>query len=312
MPDPPIVDMWAPLVPTPECVAHLKDHFAEEMLGYLRVFDRQEATLEGVREMLDDFQMSREAVVNVLDDCGIARSMITGFDESSTIGTTFMSNELVAGLADDYPTRFIPFAGADPHRGMAAVEEIERRVTEDDFQGVSLRPFLTDLPADDRRYYPIYAKCIELDVPVSIHTSANWSETCENDLGHPRHVDRVASDLPELKIIASHGGYPWVREACLMAWKHPNVYLELAAHRPKHMAKSGTGWGPLFQFGTSTIEDKIFFGTGWFLLGQPPSEYIEEFRQLPIDEETHRKWTYQNAVDLMGLEIDEDEPPPTD
>ena len=80
----------------------------------------------------------------------------------------------------------------------------------------------------------------------------------------------------------SHAGYPWVLEACLLAWKYPNVYLELAAHRPRYLAAPGTGWEPLLRFGQTTIQDKVLFGTGWFLLGRPPGQIVEEFRALPV------------------------------
>ena len=134
------------------------------------------------------------------------------------------------------------------------------------------------LPAADRRYYPLYAKCVELQVPLSIHTSANWTTVSPSDLGHPRHIDVVAADFPELRIVMSHAGYPWVLEACLLAWKYPNVYLELAAHRPRYLATAGTGWEPLLRFGQTTIRDKVLFGTGWFLLGRPPAQILDEFR----------------------------------
>jgi predicted TIM-barrel fold metal-dependent hydrolase len=84
-------------------------------------------------------------------------------------------------------------------------------------------------------------------------TTANWTTMRDSDLGHPRHLDVVAADFPELTIIVSHGGYPWVLEAVLLAWKHPRVYLELAAHRPKYFATPGTGWEPLLRFGQTTI-----------------------------------------------------------
>ena len=155
------------------------------------------------------------------------------------------------------------------------------------------------LPADDRRYYPLYAKCVELNVPLSIHTSANWSIMSVNDLGHPRHIDTVATDFPELKIIMSHAGYPWVLEAVLLAWKYPNVYLELAAHRPKYFAMPGTGWEPLLRFGQSTIQDKVLYGSGWFLLGRPPAQLLEEFRALPIKPEVMEKWLWRNAQALL-------------
>ena len=124
--------------------------------------------------------------------------MITGFDEWTTAHETFIPNELVADLADRHPDRFIPFAGVDLLRGMTAVREFERLVTDHGFRGLSLRPFMIGLPADDRRYYPLYGKCAELGVPLSIHTSANWTTVAVNDLGHPRHIDAVAADFPEL------------------------------------------------------------------------------------------------------------------
>src|SRR5207249_3984167 len=82
--------------------------------------------------------------------------------------------------------------------------------------------------------------------------------------------DAVATDFPELDIVMSHAGYPWVLEAALLAWKYPNVYLEVAAHRPRYLATPGTGWEPLLRFGATTIKEKVLFGTGWFLLGRPP------------------------------------------
>ena len=132
---------------------------------------------------------------------------------------------------------------------MDAVRELEQLVRDRGFRGLSVRPFMIGLPADDRRYYPLYAKCVELDVPVSIHSSANWTTVAVSDLGHPRHIDVVAADFPELKIVMSHAGYPWVLESVLLAWKYPNVYLELAAHRPKYLATPGTGWEPLLRYG---------------------------------------------------------------
>lgn len=169
------------------------------------------------------------------------------------------------------------------------------------FRGLSLRPFMTGLPADDRRYYPFYAKCVELDVPISMHASANWTTCRPSELGHPRHFDQVACDFPDLKLILSHAGYPWVLEACLLAWKHPNVYLELAAHRPKYFTAPGAGWEPLLRYGTTTIQDKILYGTGSFLIGRPPAELIGELRELQIPARIMEKWLYGNAARLMGL-----------
>lgn len=295
------IDMWAPIVPTPEVVAHISKHFPKEMAGYLRVFYKREPDPREFARMADGLQMEEEAVMAALDAAGMARTLITGFDEHSHVGETFIPNELVAQLAERHPDRLIPFFGADVGRGAEAAGELEQWVRGRGFKGLSLRPFMIGLPASDRSYYPFYEKCVELDVPLSIHTSANWTTVAINDLGHPRHIDIVAADFPELKIIMSHAGYPWVLEAVLLAWKYPNVYLELAAHRPKYLAAAGTGWEPLLRFGQRTIADKVLFGTGWFLLGRPPAQITDEFRALPVRDDVMEQWLSGNAKRLLGV-----------
>jgi hypothetical protein len=292
--------MWAPILPVPSILEHAALHFPPQMLGYLRVFYKEPATVEAFRARAAAVVLSEEQVVAALEAAGITRSLITGFDERSSVGETFIPNELVAPIAQKYPDRFIPFAGVDVGRGMEGVRELEHWIRERGFRGVSLRPFMIGLPADHRRCYPVYAKCAELGVPVSIHTSANWTTMMVNDFGHPRHIDPVACDFPELRIIMSHAGYPWVLEAVMLAWKHPNVYLELAAHRPRYLAEPGTGWEPLLRFGQTTISDKVLFGSGWFLLGRSPAEVLAEFSALPVRPEVLEKWLYRNAESLLA------------
>jgi uncharacterized protein len=110
----------------------------------------------------------------------------------------------------------------------------------------------------------------------------------------------VARDFPELRIIMSHGGYPWVLEAVLLAWKYEHVYLELAAHRPKYMGEAGTGWEPLLRFGQTTIADKVLYGSGAFLLQRPPAELVSEFRALPVKPAVMERWLGVNAERLLG------------
>jgi predicted TIM-barrel fold metal-dependent hydrolase len=87
----------------------------------------------------------------------------------------------------------------------------------------------------------------------------------------------------------------------LTAWKHPNVYLEIAAHRPRYFITAGAGWEPLLRYGTTTIADKILYGTGAFLLNRPPVELVDELRALPITPEVARKWLFDNAAHVLGI-----------
>jgi predicted TIM-barrel fold metal-dependent hydrolase len=297
----PAIDMWAPIVPAREIMEYAADHFPPPQLGYLRVFFKTEPSLESFRTLALSLATDDAQVLAALDAANITRALITGFNEASTGGTSFISNESIAAVAARHPDRFIPFAGVDIMRGAEAVRELEHCVRKQGFKGLSLRPFMIGLPADDRHYYPFYEKCVELDIPMSIHASANWTTCRPSDLGHPHHFDVVACDFPDLKLILSHAGYPWVLEACLLAWKHPNVYLELAAHRPKYFTAPGAGWEPLMRYGQTTIQDKILYGTGAFLIGRPPSELLAEFRALPIKPEVMEKWLWKNAAKLLGL-----------
>ena len=297
----PVIDMWAPIVPSREIVAHIRDHFPPAMSGYLRIFFKREPDPETFRKMADAMVQDDETILKGLDEAGIDRALVTGFDETSTAGSAFVTNEAVAAIAERHPSRFLAFAGADIMRGSAAVRELERDVRERGFRGLSLRPFMIGLPATDRHYYPFYEKCVELGIPLSIHASANWTTERPSDLGHPRHFDAVACDFPELVLILSHAGYPWVLEACLAAWKHPNLYLELAAHRPRYFAAPGAGWEPLLNYGQTTIQDKVLYGTGSFLLGRAPAELVAEFRELPIEPAVMQKWLYGNAARVLAL-----------
>ena len=292
--------MWSPILPSSEIIADLRAGFPAEQLAYLEIFTKQRISPEQFVGYAATLERTDEQLLADLDAAGIVRSLITGFDERSTCGVRFVSNEAVAALRDRHPDRFVAFAGADIMRGSEALADLERWVTEHGFRGLSLRPFMVGEVATHRAYFPFYAKCVELGIPLSIHTSANWTRTRRSELGHPRYIDEVACHFPELRIIMSHGGYPWVLEACLVAWKHPNVYLELGAHRPKYLAAPGAGWDALLRFGQTTIRDKVLFGTGAFLINRPYASLCEEATALPVAPEVLRAWLHDNARSLLA------------
>ena len=156
----PVIDMWAPIVPSREITAHVADHFPPAMNGYLRVFFKQDPSPETFRKMAAAMVQDDETIVKALDEADIDRVHITGFDETSTAGSALVTNESVAAIAERHPSRFVPFAGADIMRGAAAVRELEHWVRERGFRGLSLRPFMIGAPATDRHYYPFYEKCV--------------------------------------------------------------------------------------------------------------------------------------------------------
>ena len=174
-----------------------------------------------------------------------------------------MPNDLLAKIVQAYPTRFFGLATLSPFDGMRGVRELERLVREEKVQGMRVGALYNGLAASDRRYYPLYAKCVELDIPVRIYASMNYANDRPYDLGHPRHLDQVAIDFPELRIIAGLGGWPWINDMVGLLRRHPNLYLRhrlapsaLLRHRGlglgdaaavRQHAAAGQGDGRLFR-----------------------------------------------------------------
>jgi predicted TIM-barrel fold metal-dependent hydrolase len=143
---------------------------------------------------------------------------------------TLITNDDVATLVEKHPDRFVGIASVDLYRPLQAVRELRRCVRELGFGGLRIAPWLWDLPPDDRRYYPLYAECCELDVPFSLQVG-HTGPLCPSEPGRPiPYLDRVALEFPELTIVGGHTGYPWTAEMVSLATKYPNVYIDTSAY----------------------------------------------------------------------------------
>jgi len=253
------------------------------MANYGRIFrSRREGTERPETEL--------DAFVKVLGDLGIVRAVPFG-----------VSNDDIAELLRAYPDRFFGLARISALKGMAGVRELERRVRDEGFRALGVSALVDAIPASDRRFYPLYAKAIELGVPARIYSSMNYATDRPYDLGHPRHVDQVAVDFPELTIIAGLGGWPWVNEMVALVRRHPKLYVDTSAHRAKYFGQRGSGWEMLLQFGNTLIQDKVLVGLSAGLVGQSHDTLIREYLDLPLKDAVKEKWLYGNAARLFGV-----------
>jgi uncharacterized protein len=232
-----------------------------------------------------------DAYVKLLDRVGIVRAVPFG-----------ATNDEVAEVLRDYPDRFIGLARISGLHGMRGVRELEHRVREQKFAALGVSALVDGIPASDRRYYPLYAKAVELDIPVRIYSSMNYATDRPYDLGHPRHLDQVAIDFPELTLIGGLGGWPWVNEMVALVRRHPKLHLDTSAHRAKYLGQRGSGWEMLLQFGNTLIQDKVLVGLSAGLVGQPHETLIEEYMALPLKDTVKEKWLYRNAARVFGLD----------
>ena len=167
-----------------------------------------------------------------------------------------VSEQEVHEVAAAAPGRIFGLVGIDPREGMKGVARLESWMSRDSFVGAHLHTYGYGLPLNHRRYYPFYAKCAELGVPV-VMQAGHSAERMPSALGQPILIDDIALDFPELTIVAAHTGWPWIEEMIALAWKHANVYIGTSAHRPKYLDPA------LVRFANSRGRGKLLFGTDW-------------------------------------------------
>ncbi len=187
--------------------------------------------------------------------------------------------------------RVIGAASYNPFRIEDSLKDIERGVKEYGFKYVWFHPISFGVAPNDRRCYPLYAKCNELDIAVGLQVGHS-AEVLPSDVGRPMLVDDVAIDFPNLRINLSHTGWPWVDEWCSMLWRHPNVYGDISAYFPRSLDERQVR----FMDG-SRGRDKVLFGTNG--LGLEPC--LTQFLALPIKEETKRRVLRDNAVEFLKI-----------
>ena len=241
----------------------------------------------------------RAAYLAMYDRLGARAVVIKARDLETTFGLR-IANADVAAFCRAHGPRYVGFAGVDPHKGMAAIRELEHAVRVLGLRGLNLQCFEHRLAIDDRKLYPLYAKCIELDIPVNIHASINFSTDTLMEYGHPRALDAVMVHFPELRVCAAPPGWPWVQELIGVAWRHRNVSIGLVAVRPKVLAIAQSGYGPLLQYGDTLLRDRIIFGSSWPMMDVGSA--LAEIAALPLKPETRQAWLHDNAARFLRLD----------
>ncbi len=162
----------------------------------------------------------------------------------------------VRELAEQAPGRIHGLFGINPTEGMTGVRRLQESAADGVFVGAHLHTYGFGIPVNHRRYYPFYAKCVELDIPVVMQIGHS-AERMPSEMGRPLHIDDIALDFPELTIVGAHTGWPWVEEMIALAWKHRNVYVGTSAHHPRYLDRS------LITFANSRGKGKVLWGTDY-------------------------------------------------
>jgi predicted TIM-barrel fold metal-dependent hydrolase len=222
-------------------------------------------------------------IVDEMDAAGVDQAILAaGYDPiNDDLAWTYKSME-------EFPDRFLGSMVVDPHAGMKGVRELEERVTKDGFKLARLMAFHTLIPYNDPRCYPLYAKCVELDIPISINVGFPGPLVPAARMQEPLVLDEICAFFPELKIIMAHGGDPWADVCVKLMLKWQNLYYMTSAFAPKHLPRE------IVHYMNTRGPDRVMWASDYPLLGfDRCAREIEamDFR----DEERRRKFARDNA-----------------
>jgi predicted TIM-barrel fold metal-dependent hydrolase len=304
-----IIDALTGAIPLPDAFA-AADGTLGRLRGYLehfggastpRTYDETQAAVVIATEEARTRCPSEEEFFSMLDSGGIDVSVLYTEKYAMRLGVKTATNDEVSAFVARRPDRLLGVAGIDPWEDDAA-NEVDRAVNELGLRGVIMSPFKQGLEPGSARMARVLGRCEALGVPVLFHTGINWFKEAAYDAGHPRFLDAAASAFPDLKIVALHAGWPWVNDMMMIAWKHPNVYLDISAHRPRHFTVPESGWGALLYYGNRMLSHKVLFASTWTLLGVPPADLVKEVQALPLKDEVLERWLGLNAARVFGLD----------
>ncbi|MCG8592734.1 MAG: amidohydrolase family protein [Proteobacteria bacterium] len=204
-----------------------------------------------------------------------------------------LTNDEVAETVHSAPDLLRGVGSVDLTNPMAAVREVRRAIRVLGFVGIRVVPWLWDLPPDDRRYYPVYAACVDAGVPFCTQIG-HTGPLCPSEPGRLiPYLDRVLLDFPELVVVGGHVGFPWIDEVISLADKYPNFYVDTSAYVVRRLPPAFVDW--LRGRG----RDRVLFGTNWPMLS--PARCLAGLDELGLDDETRALFLAGNARRVFSL-----------
>lgn len=226
-------------------------------------------------------------------------AVLLALDVSTATGRRGNTNDDVASWVRAFPDVFIGFASVDPWQGVTAVRELERAVDGLGLCGAKFHPIAQQFCANERRFYPLWEKCIELGIPALFHTGqTGWGAGTPGGGGAKLafarpipNLDDVAADFPELTMVLAHPSFPWQDDALAMAVHKSNVYIDLSGWSPKYFPPA------LKQYARTILQDKCLFGSDYPVL--TPERWMQDFQELGFPPEVEEKICWRNALKVL-------------
>jgi predicted TIM-barrel fold metal-dependent hydrolase len=195
----------------------------------------------------------------------------------------------------EHPDRFVGRSSVDPNNGMDAIRRIVADHEEFDIRGVMVFPAGTfpQVPINDKKMYPIYAKCVELGISVWVNAGIpgpRLKGLCQ----HVELLDEVMYDFPDLVFVTMHGCEPWEELAVKLMLKWPGLHYCTSAFAPKYYPKA------VIDYANTRGEDKVMYA-GYYPMGLSLERIMREMPAVPLRDHVWPKFLHDNAARVLGL-----------
>ena len=223
-----------------------------------------------------------------MDKYNIERAMIGVSDE----------NEAARRAVAEHPDRFFGSYEANPNSGMEEVRRVERLHRELGIRAVTAFPsgLCPQVPINDKRWYPLYAKCVELDIPFCCCVGVPGPRL-PMEPQKVEHVDEVCWFFPELRFVMRHGAEPWTGLAVKLMLKYEHLYYMTSAFAPRHYPAD------VIHFANTRGTDKVMYA-GYFPMGLSLERIFQDMPEVPFREHVWPKFLRENALRVFKLETD--------
>lgn len=220
-----------------------------------------------------------------MDKHGIERAMID-------VGFSALHEQALR----EHPGRFFASYEANANRGMDEVRKIVALHKEFDIKAVTAAPAMIcpPVPVNDKKWYPIYAKLVELDIPFCPCMGVPGPRV---PFG-PQKVellDEVLWFFPELRVVTRHGCEPWTDVAWKMMLKYPNLYYMTSAFAPKHYPPD------IIDFANKRGSGQVMYA-GYFPMGLSLDRIFGELPDVPFRDDVWPKFLRENAIKVFKLD----------
>jgi uncharacterized protein len=234
--------------------------------------------------------LTAEQIVEAMDRAGIQTLMLSAWHRP---GQWVIHNDQIAEMTRQFPGRFVGVAAVNLEKPVEAVRELDRAVKELGFKALRVVPWLWNRPPNDKFYFPLYVKCIELGIPFCTQVG-HTGPLMPSETGRPvPYLDEVALVFPELRIVAGHIGFPWTEEMIGVAWKHENVYIDTSAYLPRYYPPQ------LIHYLKTYGKEKVLFGTNFPQLSL--EKCVQQVEELGLSDEVAARFLFQNARRVFNL-----------